>query len=120
VVGLADVDEAAARFTRFLAREAIPTNMGRGFFLERGGVQLVNAATLRRLMPKLEIPSLPFIGSYALRVGSLSATETLLRANGLSVERRDRMLAVPFPNGLGVGAWFFVEHADDLPWRRGS
>jgi hypothetical protein len=120
VVGLADVDEAAARFTRFLAREAIPTNMGRGFFLERGGVQLVNAQTLTRLMAKVEIPSLPFIGSYALRVDSLSATETLLRASGLSVERRDRMLAVPFPNGLGVGAWFFVEHADDLPWRRRS
>jgi hypothetical protein len=120
VVAVPDVDEAAARFTRFLAREAIPTHMGRGFFLERGGVQLVNATSLARLMPNVAIPSLPFIGLYALRVDSLTATEALLRSSGLSVERRDLMLAASFPNGLGTGAWFFVERADDLPWRRQS
>jgi hypothetical protein len=30
------------------------------------------------------------------------------------------MLVVPFPEGLGRGAWIFVEDARALPWRAGS
>lgn len=120
VVAVADVDEAAARYARFLGRGAIPTNIGRGIFLDRGGVQLVNAASFARLLPEVAIPPLPFIGLYGIRVGSLAATERVIRSGGLRVERRDLMLAVPFPDALGQGAWAFVERVDDLPWRRQS
>jgi hypothetical protein len=118
VLAVGDVDEAAARFTRFLGREAIPTNMGRGIFLERGSVQLANAASFAKVLPAVGIASLPFIGLYVVRVGSLDTTERVIRAGGLRLERRDHVLAVPFPDDLGQGAWFFVERANDLPWRQ--
>ena len=120
VVAVSDVDEAAARYVRFLRREAIPTNMGRGIFLERGGVQLVNGASLSRLLPGAAVPSLPFIGAYAVRTESLGAAERELAAGGLRAERRGRMLVAGFPAELGTGAWLFVERANDLPWRARS
>jgi hypothetical protein len=120
VVAVGDVDEAAARFTRFLGREAVPTNMGRGFFLERGGVQLVNAASFAKLAPGIAVPSLPFIGVYAVRATSLGVAERVLRAAAVPYEKREKLLAVPFPRELGQGAWFFVERANDLPWRADS
>jgi hypothetical protein len=120
VVAVSDVDEAAARYVRFLRHEAVPTNMGRGIFLERGGVQLVNGASFSRLLPGTAVPSLPFIGAYAVRVNSLAVAGRELRASGLRVEERGPMLAAAFPAELGVGAWLFVEHATDLPWRSRS
>src|SRR5262249_28521926 len=68
VVAVDDVDEAAGRYARFLKRDASQTNMGRGFFLDRGGVQFVTRASFARLMPDVAIPSLPFIGLYTVRV----------------------------------------------------
>jgi hypothetical protein len=120
VVAVADVDEAAARYVRFLGHEALPTNFGRGIFLERGGVQLVNAVSLARLLPQLQVPSLPFIAGYAIRVRSLETAERALRSGGVAAERQGRMLVSPFPTELGQGAWLFVERADDLPWRTRS
>ena len=117
VVAVADVDEAAARYVRFLGHEAVPTNIGRGIFLERGGVQLVNAASLARLLPRVTAPPLPFIAGYAIRVDSLDAAERALRSGNVPAERSARMLLAPFPSGLGQGAWLFVERASDLPWR---
>src|SRR5882672_760364 len=120
VVAVADVDEAAARYVRFLRHEAVPTNMGRGIFLERGGVQLMNAGAFAKLIPGLAVPSLPFIGAYAVRVDSLDAAARELKAGGMKPERRGAMLIAPFPPELGVGSWLFVERASDLPWRSRS
>ena len=120
IVTVADVDEAASRYVRFLGHEAVPTNMGRGIFLERGGVQLVNAASLARVLPQVQAPSLPFIAGYAIRVRSLDTAERALRSGGLAPERRGRVLMTPYPSELGRGAWLFVERAGDLPWRTRS
>ena len=103
VVAVADVDEAAARYVRFLGHEAVPTNIGRGIFLERGGVQLVNAASLTRLLPQVPPPSLPFIAAYAIRVDSLAAAERALQSGGVAAERRERMLIAPVPGRARPG-----------------
>ncbi len=120
VVAVSDVDEAAARYVRFLGHEAVPTNIGRGIYLERGGVQLVNDTSLSRLLPGVAAPPLPFIAAYAIRVDSLAMAERALQSGGVTSERRERMLVAPFPVELGQGAWLFVEHAGDLPWRTRS
>jgi glyoxalase-like protein len=120
VVAVADVDEAAARYVRFLGHEAVPTNTGRGIFLERGGVQLVNAASLARLLPRVAAPPLPFIAGYAIRVQSLDAAERALASGRVASNRRGPMLLAPFPSELGQGSWLFVESASDLPWRARS
>lgn len=120
VVAVADVDEAAARCVRFLGHEAVPTNIGRGIYLERGGVQLVTAASLTRLLPRVARPPLPFIAAYAIRVDSVAEAERALRSGAVAAERSGRMLIAPFPSELGHGAWLFVERASDLPWRTRS
>ena len=120
VAVVADVNEAAARYRRFLGREPVKTGLGQSFFLDRGGVQLVDAATFARLVPAVPVPSLPFIGAYALRTDSLIATANVLRGHGARFEQRDRMLFVHFPPALGQGAWIFVEQLADLPWRAKS
>jgi len=115
-----DIGEAAARYRLFLDREPVTTGLGQSFFLDGGGVQLVDAATFARLVPAIPVPNLPFIGAYALRTDSLIATANVLRARGLRFEQRDRMLFVSFPPALGQGAWIFVEQLADLPWRSKS
>jgi hypothetical protein len=120
VVAVPDVDEAAARYVRFLAHEALPTNIGRGIYLERGGVQLVNAAGLARLLPQVPAPPLPFIAAYGIRVDSLHTCERALRTGNAAFERTANMLVAPFPAELGRGAWLFVERATALPWRTRS
>jgi hypothetical protein len=115
-----DVNEAAARYRRFLDREPVKTRLGQSFFLDRGGVQLVDAPAFSRLVPAIPVPMLPFIGAYALRTESLIATANVLRTRGARFEQRDRMLFVSFPAALGQGAWIFVEQLADLPWRANS
>ena len=119
-VAVSSVAEADSRFARFLNRKSVATKLGRGFFLNRGGVQLLDAQAFARILPEQPIPSLPFIGIYALGVERLDATERVLTSLGNHVLRRDRMLIAPFPPELGVGAWAFVENAADLPWRAHS
>lgn len=120
VAVVADVNEAATRYARFTGRATVATSLGRSLLLDRGGVQLMDSATFTRLVPGMSVPSLPFIGAYALRVQSLIEAANLLRRNGLGFEQRDRMLFVPFPRELGQGAWIFVEQLTDLPWRAKS
>ncbi len=115
-----DVAEAAARYRRFLNRQPVTTALGESFLLDRGGVQIVDALTFARVVPSVAVPSLPFIGAYALRTDSLTRTANVLRGRGVRFEQRDRMLFVPFPPALGQGTWIFVEQLADLPWRAKS
>ena len=69
------------------------------------------------LLPEISVPSLPFLGAYALKVQSVDAAEVLLKQERLPVRRLGAALVVPFPEELGLGAWLFVEDAAQLPWR---
>jgi hypothetical protein len=120
VIAVPNMAEADSRFARFLDRKSVATNLGRAFFLNRGGVQLLDAPAFARILPEVPIPTLPFIGLVALGVERLDTAEGVLKAAGNSVIRRDDMVIAPFPPELGVGAWIFVENAADLPWRAHS
>lgn len=117
LIAVPDVEEAAARFVRFTDHSARISRLGRTIQLQRGAVHLTDAAAFSRLVPGLPVPSLPFIGAYGLRTDSLIATAQDLRSRGNTFEQRDRMLFVQFPKEIGAGAWMFVEHPNDLPWR---
>jgi hypothetical protein len=117
VIASADVAEAAARFERFTGRPSVPTRFGRAVRLDRGEVHLVSGEDFAALLPEIAAPRLPFLGAYAVRVQSLPALEDLLLRQALPSRRIGAALLVPFPPELGVGAWVFVEHPADLPWR---
>jgi hypothetical protein len=118
VIAEADVEEAAARFRRFLDRDARNDQLGPAFHLDRGRVQLVAATALARLFPRLAIPGLPFMAAYGIGVTALGVAAACLQAGDVPFERRGDCVIASFPDELGLGCWVFVENAAALPWRR--
>jgi hypothetical protein len=118
VIAEADVAEAAGRFRCFLDSDARSDRFGSAFHLDRGRVQLVTPASLRRLFPRLAIPDLPFMAAYAIAVTSLDLVATCLKTGDIVFDRHDDCVLAPFPEELGAGCWAFVESAAALPWRK--
>jgi Glyoxalase-like domain len=118
VIAVADVEEAAQRFARFTGRTAKRTSGGAVLRLDRGGVYLVNYDRIMERVPEVPINKLPFMAGYALRVQSLAAAEMAVERADLEWHAFDDGITAVFPVELGQGAWFFVEHASGLPWRR--
>lgn len=109
MIAVRDVDDAARRFARFTGREATPSALGRTIELDRGRVQVVTAEAFTRKLPEVPIPTLPFIGAYAIRVASLAVTRDMLKRAGLRTRRSGEDLVAIFPEELGRGAWLFAE-----------
>jgi len=118
VIAVADVEEAAARFARFTGRAATPTPGGALIRLDRGGVYLVSHDRATEKLPEVAVTTLPFMIGYALRVRTLAAAEAAVDRAGLEWRAIEGGLVASFPTDLGEGAWFFVEQAAALPWRR--
>jgi Glyoxalase-like domain len=118
LIAVDDLDEAAERFSRFTGRPVTKTGEGRSVRLDRGRVELMTRAGLAALLPDVVVPRLPFMAAYALRVASLDVTEKVLRDGQIAARRVGNLLVAAFPAEVGVGAWFFVERPDALPWRR--
>jgi hypothetical protein len=118
MIAVDDIDEAAQRFTRFTGRRATRTPGGALIRLDRGGVYLVSHERVTERLPEVAIAKLPFIVGYALRVQSLAAAEAAVDHADLDWHVFENGIAAAFPVELGEGAWFFVERADALPWRR--
>jgi long-chain acyl-CoA synthetase len=112
LIAVRDLDEAAQRFARLTGRPARPSSLGPTIDLDRGRVELVRADTLSQML-QVPIPSLPFIGAYAISVASLARMEQSLRQAGLSPHRHGQSLIAAFPPALGAGAWIFSEGAAD-------
>jgi glyoxalase-like protein len=117
VIATADVEEAAGRFARFLGRPVTDGAIGKSIHLDRGCVQLATAEMFSRLTPDIAIPSLPFIGLYAIAVRSIPVLCGCLRQGGVAFTEHDGCIKARFPSALGVGAWVFAETPEHLPWR---
>jgi len=109
MIVVADLAEASARFARFTARAASTAPLGRTIQLDRGRVDLITTDAFTYNFPEIEIPSLPFIGSYGIKIKSLSALDSLLTRGGLRTRRSAEGVVTPFPDELGKGAWLFQE-----------
>jgi hypothetical protein len=119
VIAVANVEEASRRFARFTGRPAEATEGGGALIrLDRGGIYLLNQRRAIEKLPEVPITSLPFMIGYALEVGSLAAAETAVDGADLEWRAFEDGIVATFPAELGEGAWFFVERAEDLPWRR--
>lgn len=118
VIAVADVEEAARRFERFTGCVATPKPGGALLRLDRGGVYLVTHDRATEKLPEVPITTLPFIAGYALRVQSRAAAEAAVDHAGLEWRALEDGIVATFPAELGDGAWFFVEQAAALPWRR--
>ncbi len=113
------VEEAAHRFARFTGRAATPDTGGALIRLDRGGVYLVtHERVTEKLAGSRDSTRLPFMAGYALCVQSLAAAEAAVDRADLEWRAIEDGIVAAFPTELGEGAWFFVEQASDLPWRR--
>jgi hypothetical protein len=120
VIAVADIEEAAQRFARFTGRTATRMPGGALIDLDRGGIYLITHDRATERLPEVAIAAAPFMLGYALRVHSLAAAEAAVDSADLewrAIEEGGGIVAV-FPVELGEGAWFFVERAAGLPWRR--
>jgi hypothetical protein len=118
VIAVADLEEAAQRFARFTGGAATRTPGGAVLRLDRGGVYLVNHDRATEKLPEVPFSTLPFMVGYALRVQSLAAAEAAVDHADLEWRAIEDGIVATFPAELGEGAWFFVERAGALPWRR--
>jgi hypothetical protein len=119
VIAVPDVEEAARRFSSFTSRPAIPSAFGASVRLDRGRLELMRPDGLAALFPDMEVPTLPFIAGYALRVESLALAEVCLERGGIDFSRTGETLTALFPAELGIGFWLFVEKPSALLWRQG-
>ncbi|HLH98686.1 MAG TPA: VOC family protein [Xanthobacteraceae bacterium] len=105
VIAVPDPEEAAARFARLAGRSAHKCLHGYIIELDRGRVELVRAEAFAEMLP--DIPSLPFIGAYRLRVASLAIAKQCLEQAGLEPRPLGGDLVCRFPPELGCGIWLF-------------
>lgn len=118
VIAIDDLDEAAARFARFTGRSAISTPGGALIRLDRGGIYLISHHRAAEKLPEVPVTALPVMLGYALGVESLAAAEAAVDGADLEWRAFEEGIVATFPTELGAGAWFFVERAEALPWRR--
>jgi Glyoxalase-like domain len=109
VIAVADVDDAARRYARFTGRQARASRSGSTIELDRGRLDLVSAEGFVKMLPKITIPSLPFMGGCEIRVASLAALRDLLARAGMKASQSGEGLVVEFPEEIGHGAWLFTE-----------
>jgi hypothetical protein len=118
VIAVKDVGEAAERFSRFTDRAATTMPGAALVRLDRGGVYLVAHDRAAEKLPEVPVTTLPYILGYAVRIQSLAAAEAAAESGELEWRAFEGGLVTCFPAELGEGAWFFVEDAAALPWRR--
>jgi hypothetical protein len=118
VITTTEPAEAAMRYSRFFDRPAAENAAGHVIRLDRGRIQFVTPETLIQFAPGLVVPSLPFIGLYAVAVQSIDLLAHHLSSNGVVFACHADSILVRFPEEVGIGAWIFAERASDLPWRQ--
>ncbi len=112
VIVVADLREAAERFSRFTGR---PVQMADGacrISLDRGILEFVDTATWNERWPAIEVPSLPYMGQCVIEVASLDQVKRCLEAGGFAPQSSGDGLSIAFPEALGHGIWTFVAAED--------
>jgi hypothetical protein len=115
---VADPDEAAERYRRYLGRE--PERMNGGWLIpcDRGRIALLSRARLEAILPGAATPILPYIAGYGVRCRDMDACRVCLKRNQIVYrELTDDVVAVTAPAALG-GSLLFTGDTGAMPWGR--
>jgi len=118
VICVADPDEAAGRFRRYLGRE--PARIAGGWLIpcDRGRLALLGRSAFEACLPGVEIPALPYIAGYVIQCGDLEACRVCLKRNQIVYrELTEDVVAVTAPVALG-GSLLFTGNTGAMPWIR--
>lgn len=101
-IAVADVEEAARRYERFLSRPPVRADGAARFVLDRGVLDLVPPAVFAG-----SVPSLPFMACVRLGVRDLKVAAACLSRGGIQHQSAAGCLTVPLPVDIGTGTWQF-------------
>jgi hypothetical protein len=105
---VADCDEAAARYARFLGIEPQWEAEAQVFTLARGRCVLANEAALAQILPDMPLPPAPAIAGFTVAVADLDKARALLAGNGITTANPDGRILVPPPHGGGACCVFLA------------
>ncbi|MGH6620017.1 MAG: VOC family protein [Alphaproteobacteria bacterium] len=118
VICVADPDEAAGRYRRYLGREPLRIDGGWLIPCDRGRLALLGRAKLEASLPGVEIPGLPYIAGYVIQCRDIDACRVCLKRNQIVYrELTDDVVAVTAPAALG-GSLLFTGGSGAMPWGR--
>lgn len=105
-----DPEEAANRYARFTGKPKVAQGRGYRIDLDRGCLSICDPDDCRRMLPGIEIPSMPFIAAVSIRSADIAATRAFLAAAGvlLLADMAECLIVSP---EAGMGACFAL-HAD--------
>ena len=107
-----DPEEAAERYERFTGKPKKATGRGFRINLDRGSLSICNPIDCKRLLPEVDIPSMPFIAAVSIQSSDIDATRSFLDAAGVPlVSDVDRCVIVSPEAGMGA---CFALHAYGL------
>ncbi|MFT6580866.1 MAG: catechol 2,3-dioxygenase-like lactoylglutathione lyase family enzyme [Alphaproteobacteria bacterium] len=99
IVCVADIDEATARYARYLGREAVENR----FNLDRGAILFVDPKSAEALSPGLSTPVTPYIAAVSVATSDIKETARVLAANGVAcIAQDDGVLWIGPEDGLGA------------------
>lgn len=102
-----EIDTYAARYQRYVGREARQDGEARVFDLRQSSVRLIPESLMAELLPGESAPALPGFVAYAVAVRDLAATRRWLDDNGLEVrEEPSGGIFVPAKAALGAAVIF--------------
>lgn len=110
IVHVADRDEAAARYARFLGAEPQWEAETPVFTLARGRCVLADEAALAQILPDMPLPPAPAIAGFTVAVADLDKARALLAENGITTADRDGRIFVP-PRYAGGACCVFAAGA---------
>jgi Glyoxalase-like domain len=118
VICVADPDEAAGRFERYLDRKGRRIDGGRSIDCDRGAVVLLGRPAFEKCLPGIAIPGLPFIAGYVIQCRDLESLRVCLKRKEIVYrELTEDVVAVTVPAALG-GSLLFTSGSGAMPWGR--
>ena len=117
LLAVADPEEAATRFARFLDRKAKKNGSGWHLETDRGALSFVAPDALPDTLPGAAVPAAPFMAGYSLISADLAASaHHFLKGGGAVEEIGSGMLKLTLPAPLG-GTQIVCARGQRAPWR---
>ena len=110
-----DPEEAAVRYERFTGKPRRPIGRGFRIDLDRGSLTICDPEDCGRLLPGIDIPSMPFIAAVSIRSTDIHTTRSFLAAAGvpLIVDATGCVIVAP---EAGMGACFALHAGGQDPF----
>ena len=110
-----DPEEAARRYQRFTNKPEQPVGRGFRINLDRGHLTICDPKDCLRILPGIEIPSMPFIAAVSIQSADIDSTRSFLAAADVPLIADTQGCVVVSPEA-GMGACFSLHSAGHDPF----